>query len=234
MALKIHKLQSQISEIDALLKMDRKDPHFNAWVSKTERVLWTIFWDESIQLKNYKDVTYTCWVYYHWMPDSDKINAHIRGLNEAKILLDGMTDEIDDDSAVIISYDFWPMIDKRIVSVSKRLFDDKHFSPAIFEAMKLVNNTVKDEVKWKGKWEYDGSPLMDRAFSINDPIISFWDTSTTTGKDIQQWYMHLYKWAMLAIRNPKWHDNVIISKERAIHFIFIANHLLLQLNEKIN
>ena len=35
------------------------------------------------------------------MPDSDIINAHIRGLNEAKILLDGMLDEIDEDARMI-------------------------------------------------------------------------------------------------------------------------------------
>jgi len=43
--------------------------------------------------------------------------------------------------------------------------------------------------------------------------------------------MALFKGAMLAIRNPKAHDHVQLEKEKAIHFLFLANLLLMRLKE---
>ncbi len=223
----------QIAKIPGLSQLENDSPEFNVWYKETIRVLISIFWEHSYQASDFRSIDYTLSVFSSSTPENAWQLRYLQWLKESKLLLESFLSELEDE-VTQVSYDFWPLIDQKIVSVSKRLFDDWHYASAIFEAMKLVNNEVKDEVRIKGIWEYDGAPLMDKAFSINDPIISFWDTSTTTGKDIQQWYMHLYKWAMLAIRNPKWHDNVIISKERATHFIFIANHLLLQLKEKIN
>ena len=168
------------------------------------------------------------------MPDSDIINAHIRGLNEAKILLDGMLDEIDEEPEPVVSYDFWPLIDPRIISVSKKLFDDWHYASSVFEATKLVNNEIKTIVKDQIGEEFDGTDLMNRAFSLSNPIIQLWDLTNETGKNIQRWYMDIYRWTMSAIRNPKWHDNIQIDQKKAIHFLFLANLLLLKISDIVN
>jgi len=71
---------------------------------------------------------------------------------------------------------------------------------------------------------------MNRAF-WEKPIIQLTDLSGITERDIQQWYMFLFKWAMQAVRNPKAHDHVKLEKEKAIHFLFLANLLLMRLHE---
>jgi hypothetical protein len=81
--------------------------------------------------------------------------------------------------------------------------------------------------------EFDWTDLMNRAFSLKNPIILLWDLSTETWKNMQLWYMDIYRWTMSAIRNPKWHDTVTITKEKAIHFLFLINLLLMKLGEQI-
>jgi len=90
---------------------------------------------------------------------------------------------------------------------------------------------VKEIVKNKTGEERDGADLMYKAFSVDNPLIVIDDLSTTSGKDIQDGYMHIFAGAMRGIRNPKAHDNIIIPPERAIHFIFLASLLMEKLDE---
>ena len=77
----------------------------------------------------------------------------------------------------------------------------------------------------------DGSSLMKKTFSVNQPKIAFDDNSTETGRNIQQGYMELFSGAMIGIRNPKAHANITISRERAIHFLFLASLLMCKLDD---
>ncbi len=43
--------------------------------------------------------------------------------------------------------------------------------------------------------------------------------------------MELFSGSMIGIRNPKAHANISITKERAIHFIFLASLLMYKLDE---
>ncbi len=45
--------------------------------------------------------------------------------------------------------------------------------------------------------------------------------------------MYIFAGAMTGIRNPKAHDNLTISIERATHFIFLASLLMYKLDEAI-
>jgi uncharacterized protein (TIGR02391 family) len=67
---------------------------------------------------------------------------------------------------------------------------------------------------------------MKNAFSANNPIITIDTIATQSGKDIQLGYMEIFAGAMTGIRNPKAHQNIIIGKERAIHFVFFASMLM--------
>ncbi len=74
---------------------------------------------------------------------------------------------------------------------------------------------------------------MKTAFSPNKPIIVFDDLSTETGKNIQQGYMEIFAGAMTGIRNPKAHDNIHITENRAKHFIYLASLLMNKIDERI-
>jgi len=55
--------------------------------------------------------------------------------------------------------------------------------------------------------------------------------STKTGRNIQIGYMQLFSGAMTGIRNPKAHNNLTITPERAIHFMFLASLFMYKLDE---
>jgi len=92
---------------------------------------------------------------------------------------------------------------------------------------------VKKIVKDKTGQELDGSALMQRAFSLENPIILLEDLTTETGKNIQKGYLQIFAGTMTGIRNPKAHENIVIEQERAVHFLFLAN-LLMQILDESN
>ena len=129
--------------------------------------------------------------------------------------------------------DFWSIIHKDIITVAKNKFEDGYYADAVESAFKEINKRVKEIVKNKTGKELDGSSLMYYAFSEKDPIIVLDDPSSETGRNIQKGYMQIFAGAMIGIRNPKAHENITISRERAIHFIFLASLLMYKLDEAI-
>jgi len=122
--------------------------------------------------------------------------------------------------------DFWDLIHPSITGVAKSRFDSGHYADCAETALKHINTVVKAKVKRKIGEELDGAALMNKAFSVKNPVISIDDISTQSGKDIQQGYMQIFAGAMIGIRNPKAHEVIVIDRERAIHFIFLASLLM--------
>ncbi|MFQ5778618.1 MAG: TIGR02391 family protein [Terriglobia bacterium] len=127
----------------------------------------------------------------------------------------------------------WPLMHPEIRRVAKEQFDDGHYAPAVLAAMIEVNSRVKKIVKVKTGKEWDGADLMRRAFSPNNPVIVLGDLSTESGHDMQQGYMEIFAGAMMGIRNPKAHENISITPERALHFLFLASLLMHRLDEAV-
>ncbi len=125
----------------------------------------------------------------------------------------------------------WSLLHRNVVTHCKTRFNDGYYADSVEAALKEINTTVKEVVKKATGQELDGASLMTRAFSINAPIIVLGDLSTETGRNIQQGYMQIFAGAMTGFRNPKAHGNLIISKERAIHFLFLASLLFHKLDE---
>jgi uncharacterized protein (TIGR02391 family) len=128
---------------------------------------------------------------------------------------------------------FWDDIHPKILSVAKTRFDTAHYADAVESALKEVNSVVKNIVRRKTGNELDGANLMRTAFSLNNPIIVLDDLSTETGKNIQQGYMEIFAGVMIGIRNPKAHDNLVITPIRAKHFIYLASLLMHKIDERI-
>lgn len=122
--------------------------------------------------------------------------------------------------------DFWKLFDERIVNVVKQRFDNKQYADSVEAAFKELNSVIKTIVRQKTNQEYDGSSLMDKAFSLKNPIIFLGDLSTESGKNIQLGFAQIFAGSMTVIRNPKAHGNIIIDKEMAIHYLFLANLLM--------
>lgn len=232
---KREKLQRQIDEINNISSRKDDSPEFNSRKAKTNRILESIFWKDSSYQKDFWSISYRPWAISYDTTDEEMQVAYLQWLYEAKLLLGWMLEEIDEEPEEIIldiNIDFWKLFKQELIDVSKKLFDDWHYSNSVFEAMKLVNNKVKKIVFDKTWQELDWSDLMNKAFSLDKTIIKLTELQTISGKDIQRWYMDLFRWSILAIRNPKWHDNnILLEKEKAIHFLFLANLLLIRLEE---
>lgn len=154
--------------------------------------------------------------------------------DKLELFLSDMLDYVRDDG--IEQTNFWILIHKNILEVSLRKFENGHYADSVESAFKSVNKCVKEIVKAKTGNERDGVPLMREAFNFNlernkNPIILLDDISSESGRNIQEGYMQLFAGAMQGIRNPKAHDNIDITKERAMHQIFLASLLMHKLDE---
>jgi uncharacterized protein (TIGR02391 family) len=175
---------------------------------------------------------------YSWvMTLADTSISHDRKIQLLNDFINGLTREdsplrnlINSDNSTN-SFDFWTLIHDDIRRVSKKRFVDGHYSDAVESAFKEVNTRVKKIVREKTGQEYDGAPLMQRAFSVDNPIIILDDLSTETGKNVQKGYIQIFSGSMTGIRNPKAHANMTTSKEKAIHFLFLASLLMMKMDD---
>jgi uncharacterized protein (TIGR02391 family) len=158
------------------------------------------------------------------------INAKTALLSE---IIDMNRDLLTSDSPERMNFEMsWDSIHPVIVNVSKDRFERGFFADSVESAFKEINSRVKKMINEKIGKELDGSDLMFKAFSPKEPIIILDNLSTRSGMDIQQGYMYLFAGAIMAARNPKAHEVITISRERAMHYIALASLLMNKLEEK--
>ena len=110
-----------------------------------------------------------------------------------------------------------------IKSASEELFRNGHYTQAISDALKKVNNMVKRKSE---KHDLDGKSLMLHVFSPNFPILKLNHLKTITEKDEQEGFMHLFAGSMQGIRNPKVHDEIIQEDPfKTIEYLCLASLL---------
>lgn len=118
-----------------------------------------------------------------------------------------------------------------ISKVCKKKYFDGHYADAVESAFKEVNSRCKNIFKTIKGEEKDGSDLMNNLFSPNNPILSFEDNSTESGKNVQLGYMQIFSGSIIGIRNPKAHENQILNKEGAYKRLVLASLLMDKLDE---
>jgi len=133
------------------------------------------------------------------------------------------------ETAALPSYLFDKMqFHQRIIAASKSLFESGHYSQAIFEAFKAVNNFVKE----KSGLSLDGKALMSKVFNEDAPIIKLNELLTQSDRDEQEGFKFLFMGAMVGIRNPKAHDNVIQTDPyRTLEYLGFASLLMKRIEE---
>jgi uncharacterized protein (TIGR02391 family) len=87
----------------------------------------------------------------------------------------------------------------KVREVAGKLFQDGHFRQAILDVYIALVNAVKE----KSGCNLDNSPLMQKVFSRDNPILRVSEDS-----DEQLGFMWLFSGAVMAIRNPKAHSLV--------------------------
>ncbi len=127
----------------------------------------------------------------------------------------------------------WALLHPSVVTLAKPRFEAGHYADAVEAVLKELNSVVKLLHKGVANEELDGAPLMRKAFTPNRPTITLDDLATESGRNIQQGHMDLFAGAMIGVRNPKAHGNVVITPERAIHHFFLASLLFHKLDERL-
>lgn len=128
----------------------------------------------------------------------------------------------------------WSLIHPEIVRVAESRMDSGHYADAVEGAFKELNNAVKAKTRQKLDRELDGQKLMQCVFSSEKPILLVEDDlESQTNNDTQQGYMMMFSGAMSAIRNPKAHENMEISKEDAIRKLMFASMLMYKLESSL-
>ena len=137
----------------------------------------------------------------------------------------------------IISCDMWKYIHPNIIKASQKLYADGHYANAAEDAFIEINDRVKKLYKKLNPTSSkipDGDAAMTTVFSPNNPMLKVCDISTDTGMNEQKGLMFMLQGAMSALRNPKAHSNITISKDDAMRRIMYASMLMYKIDEAVN
>jgi uncharacterized protein (TIGR02391 family) len=112
-----------------------------------------------------------------------------------------------------------------ILAVCKAHYEAGLYADAVFAGAKKLTKMVQKKAGEK----LDGAPLMRKVFSRDNPILRFNELKTESDRSEQEGMMHLFEGAALAIRNPRGHEFVVDSAERAVQYLatlsLLAEHL---------
>lgn len=165
------------------------------------------------------------------------IYSHIADVIEQAIGIIEMTPEfasrLNSQHTFQHDYDVWHLIHPSISEVSRKRMKDGYFADAVESACKALNSRVRDIVKDQTGEELDGAKLMQKAFSVNNPIIAISDCTTVSGNDTQKGYMEIFAGVMTGIRNPKAHDNNVITKEDALRKLILVSLLMYKIDGRL-
>lgn len=105
---------------------------------------------------------------------------------------------------------------KAVERAAGALFRDGHYSQAIFESTKALNNIVR---LISGVEDRDGIQLMEFVFNPKNPILRFNSLQTDSDKEEQKGYMMMFCGAVAGLRNPRAHSIIKDAPERSLEFI---------------
>lgn len=128
----------------------------------------------------------------------------------------------------------WLLLHHRVRAIAEPRFRAGHYADSVEAAIKELVETLRTRVLQQGGPELDGEPLMQSAFSVDNPWVFLADLNSKSGKSIQRGYMQIFTGAIAAIRNPKAHGNINITSQRAIHLLFFVSTLWHTLDEGHN
>ena len=126
---------------------------------------------------------------------------------------------------------FWTFVHESIINSSKDLFNNGHYAESVEAAFLEITVRVKNIIKTQTGEDLDGTAAMQKAFSLNNPIIQVADVSSRTGKDIQQGVMELLTGSIRYIRNPKAHEKIVVEKYDAVRKLHLASLLMNEIDK---
>jgi uncharacterized protein (TIGR02391 family) len=109
-----------------------------------------------------------------------------------------------------------------IARAANDLYRDGHYAHAVEDSVKALNGFVRLRSGLDG---IDGVPLMQKAFSLNNPVLKFNNLSDQSDRDEQLGFMNMFSGAVSGLRNPRAHGFIRDDPERALEFIAFVSLL---------
>ncbi|WP_412050263.1 TIGR02391 family protein [Hoeflea sp. Naph1] len=208
-------------------------------VIKINATLRDIFGAETLEYNEYSIDTFRpeFSVYYSGMDVTLRGNIDVvkqkvdRGITTLGSIIDIFEERIGEDiedasSRVIRAYSGLD-IHPEIARAANKLYQDGHYANAVEAAVKALNGLVR----LRSGLEFDGTTLMERAFSPSNPVLKFNALQDQSDKDEQKGFMQLFSGAVSGLRNPRAHGFINDDAERALEFIAFVSLLAKLLDE---
>lgn len=74
---------------------------------------------------------------------------------------------------------------------------------------------------------------MTKVYSSNNPIVEFCERQTDSGQNTQLGFMKMAEGSMLALRNPKAHENLDIAPDDAMRQLMFASMIMYKIDEGV-
>ena len=225
------KLQKMIQEIEELKKLEIDDPKTSMWIYNTSQLLKQEFGEESY-----------CYKYFYSMNNGRAIGStnmtkqdfrlkHIKNLEKYKKHLQVCLEDCKEDTGPINKNKFHKelKLHPKIVKASEKLFNDGHYSSAIFEATKILEKEIKLKSKIKDEI---GVKLVNIAFNEKQPVIEIIKGQEQEQIDEREGFRFLYMGVFQGIKNPKSHSiQNLIESDKAIEYLAFISLLMKRLDE---
>jgi uncharacterized protein (TIGR02391 family) len=216
------------------------DTVLDTWSANCAKCVEEAFGDGNDHIHQFQEIPFSAWVEGETPDPREEERERREKLKQRLVVLEELIAQLDMEEtlegaiapAAASENVFWSLLHERVVKTAKGRFDAGHYADSVEAALKELNSAMKGLVKKATGKELDGADLMHQALSPKNPIIVLDDLGTESGRNQQMGYMEIFAGAMTGIRNPKAHENLTITKERAIHHLFLASLLFNRLDER--
>lgn len=207
--------------------------------TKINATLRDIFGSDTLEYSEYSIETFRPQfsIYFSGMDTSlrgniDAVETKVkRGLTTLRSIVDIFEERLGEDSEDASSRTIraYSSLDlhREIARAANKLYQDGHYANAVEAAVKALNGLVR----LRSELAFDGTTLMERAFSPSNPVLKFNSLQDQSDKDEQKGFMQLFSGAVSGLRNPRAHGFINDDAERALEFIAFVSLLAKLLDE---
>ena len=226
----LDKLKKLINETEELKRLHWKNPKTSVWINKVLRFLKKEFGESSDYYRQFYGATHGRVVLSLETPDSEFQRQHLESLERCKGYLQAFLEELEEGEPIQESrFPSELKLHSKIVSASEKLFQDGHYSPAIFEAVKVLEKEIKSKSGIKNK---SGVPLVNKVFNEDHPIIKIVDGEEQEAIDEREGFRFLYMGTFQGIKNPKSHSiQNLKDPAKALEYLSFISLLMKRLDE---
>ena len=120
-------------------------------------------------------------------------------------------------------------IHEKISAVSKDLYFDGYYSPAIFEAVKVLELEIKNK---SGVKNLIGVKLVNKVFNPNKPILKIVEGNDQENVDEREGFRYILMGVLLGVKNPKSHSiQELKDPKKALEYLAMLSLLLKRIDE---